>query len=319
MIEKTRSGIEISDSQLAAINRYSRRALTKDELFVFSVILCDNEIDRDLERFPMASLEKLAQLYQGKTGVFDHNPKAEHQSARIFETNLEKGGGTNSLGEDYHCLRAWAYMARCEKNRDLILEIDAGIKKEVSVGCAVEKTVCSVCGADQKTGCSHRKGELYQDKPCHHLLLNPTDAYEWSFVAVPAQKGAGVTKGAAKVYTLDRDAVSLEKLFALPGDVSVSKAQLDALGREFASLKAFAAAGEAHYKDLRKEAVRTALLTHPELDPVLMEEIAGGLPPEKLQALITAFGKTAEKAFPIRLQLARNKTSDEEDLSQYTI
>ena len=33
---------------------------------------------------------------------------------------------------------------------------------------------------------------------CHVVLNQPTDAYEWSFVAVPAQREAGVIKMFAK-------------------------------------------------------------------------------------------------------------------------
>ena len=35
---------------------------------------------------------------------------------------------------------------------------------------------------------------MYKGKLCYGLLKEPTDAYEFSFVAVPAQRGAGVTK-----------------------------------------------------------------------------------------------------------------------------
>ena len=42
----------------------------------------------------------------------------------------------------------------------------------------------------------HIKGEKYDGKPCVGDLIDPTDAYEFSFVAVPSQRGAGVTKSA---------------------------------------------------------------------------------------------------------------------------
>ncbi len=38
------------------------------------------------------------------------------------------------------------------------------------------------------------KGRMYSGKLCHTVLDDVTDAYEWSFVAVPAQVNAGVTK-----------------------------------------------------------------------------------------------------------------------------
>lgn len=185
VIESGAAGI--TPEQLEQIHRYTRRRFTPEELYVFPLILCDNEVDRDLERFDDAALEKLAPLFLGKSGVFDHTPKAAHQTARIFACEVRTEDRLNSLGAPYRCLAAWAYMVRCDKNRDLILEIDAGIKKEVSVGCAVARITCSVCGADTRQGgCGHQKGESYDGVPCHHLLQDPTDAYEWSFVAVPA-------------------------------------------------------------------------------------------------------------------------------------
>ena len=86
-------------------------------------------------------------------------------------------------------------MVKSEKNKDLILEIDAGIKKEISVGCCVKSKICSICGADHKeSSCLHTPGEIYDDKICFLTLSQPLDAYEWSFVAVPAQINAGVIK-----------------------------------------------------------------------------------------------------------------------------
>ena len=37
---------EVTDKELELINAYSRRKLTKDEVYVFGVVLCDNDIDR---------------------------------------------------------------------------------------------------------------------------------------------------------------------------------------------------------------------------------------------------------------------------------
>ena len=98
------------------------------------------------------------------------------------------------MGDDYYRLKARAYLPVCESNRDIILAIDSGIIKEVSVGCAVGRVVCNVCGEDISM-CTHKKGEVYGSKLCCGELVNPYDAYEWSFVAVPSQKRAGITKG----------------------------------------------------------------------------------------------------------------------------
>ena len=42
---------------LELIGRYTRRPLGAEEVYTFSVRLCDNEIDRDFERFPAQTLE----------------------------------------------------------------------------------------------------------------------------------------------------------------------------------------------------------------------------------------------------------------------
>ena len=185
-----------NEKLLEQLNAFTRREHSIDEVFIFSVILCDNDIDRDYEQFSCASLNKLKELFVGKTGIFDHNASGTNQTARIFSTEvLADCGKLNSLGEPYTYLKANAYMIRTDSNADLIKEIDGGIKKEVSVSCTASIQKCSVCGANlNKKACSHIKGKTYNGKLCYVILDDITDAYEWSFVAVPAQKNAGITK-----------------------------------------------------------------------------------------------------------------------------
>ncbi|MEG2234618.1 MAG: hypothetical protein RRZ42_08295, partial [Oscillospiraceae bacterium] len=189
------------DGELALINEQTRRTLSEDEVFAFSVVLCDNEIDRDFERFSVDCLHELAKLYVGKTGIFDHSHKGSDQCARIFKTAVETvEGKINTLGEAYVRLTARAYMPICDKNKDLMLEIDAGIKREVSVGCSTKVSRCSICGATSPGSCGHKKGRTYRNMLCYSQIENPTDAYEWSFVAVPAQPAAGVIKAFKNTY-----------------------------------------------------------------------------------------------------------------------
>ena len=48
---------------LECINQYTRRPFTEQEVYTFSVVLCDNEIDRDFERFSVEALHTLSQLF----------------------------------------------------------------------------------------------------------------------------------------------------------------------------------------------------------------------------------------------------------------
>ncbi len=185
-----------NESLLSKLNQFTRRTHTEEEVFLFDVKLCDNEIDRDGERFSLSALEQLKELFVGRTGIFDHDPKGHNQTARIFDTELvQLPERKTSAGEDYTYLKGHAYMVRTEANRDLISEIDGGIKKEVSISCAATSRTCSVCGKDRMgQSCTHQNGLSYHGKLCHTVLSDITDAYEWSFVAVPAQREAGVTK-----------------------------------------------------------------------------------------------------------------------------
>ena len=183
-------------TNLEKINQFTRRELSEEEVYLFDVILCDNNIDRDCEAFSEKALEQMQKLFIGKTGIFDHNPKSAGQTARIYDTELFRSPDLLTKdGRPLISLKAHAYMIRTSSNADLIKEIDAGIKKEVSVSCHAGKQICSICGADRKNAsCRHVPGKYYGQKLCFTVLDDIQDAYEWSFVAVPAQPAAGVTK-----------------------------------------------------------------------------------------------------------------------------
>ena len=151
---------------LALINQLARRELTADEVYTFAVRLCDNDIDRDFERVDDEALEELAGLFVGVSGVFDHQWSARGQAARIYRAQLAGDDSVRTQdGRPYRYLKGWAYMVRTKDNEGLIAEIDAGIKREVSVGCAVDRVVCSICGQDL-ADCPHQKGEEYDGRLC---------------------------------------------------------------------------------------------------------------------------------------------------------
>ena len=170
--------------QLEAINALAKAELTAEQVYVFSLRLCDDQVDRDFERFDTGALAGLAKLFIGKTGILDHQWSAGNQVARIFETEVVREDRVSYI-------KAWAYIRRGGRAEELIADIEAGILKEVSVGCAMGMAVCSVCGSEYGS-CGHHKGEHYDGQLCCAILREPMDAYEFSFVAVPAQRDAGV-------------------------------------------------------------------------------------------------------------------------------
>lgn len=172
--------------ELALINLQSMRTLSADEVFTFKIAACDNQVDRDFERFSDDALESLAALFVGKPMLFDHKWSAASQTARVYAGTVEQTGTARRV-----VLRA--YMLRSDQTAPVIAAIEGGILREVSVGVAVSAHTCSVCGGDYLE-CAHRRGREYDGKQCHVVLSGVTEAYELSFVAVPAQREAGVVK-----------------------------------------------------------------------------------------------------------------------------
>lgn len=187
---------ELNENDIELIKRFSLlNEIDTSKIFTFKVALCNNEIDRDFECFSKNSLEQLAVLFLGKTGIKDHSMKSNDQVARLYKTEVVESEDLTSYGEKQAELIGYAYMVRTKENASLIEEIELGIKKEVSVSCAIGSPICSVCGKDlRKDRCEHRPGMEYDGKMCFVMLENPKDAYEFSFVAVPAQIGAGTKK-----------------------------------------------------------------------------------------------------------------------------
>ena len=254
--------------ELALINALARRELEAGEVYTFALRLCDNDIDRDFERFDDGTLDELAPMFVGVSGVFDHQWSARGQTARIYRTQVVGGDGTLTAdGRPCRFLKGWAYMMRTEENASLIAEIDGGIKREVSVGCAVERVVCSICGQELDC-CPHEKGEEYDGQVCHGVLTGAADAYEWSFVAVPAQRKAGVIKSAGR--RLEDEA---------------------RLGRKY-------------LKSLRHEMVRLAGIAEPEAGHALLEKVAGRLDEEELLGLIKLYRGKVDGMLAPRVQLS---------------
>lgn len=189
------TGMPVTDEELELINKQALEPLTAEQVFVFKIAVCDNEVDRDFEVFPTSTLKQLAPMFVGRTIMKDHQAKADNQVARIYATEVAQGTGTTKNGETYAQLVARCYMAKTASNADMITEIQAGIKREVSVGCGIGKAICSICGLDNREAyCKHWGGREYDGKQCYFKLEKAIDAYEVSFVAVPAQPAAGVTK-----------------------------------------------------------------------------------------------------------------------------
>ena len=318
---------EPSDKDIELISRYTRKTPEKEKIYTFSVILCDNEIDRDGERFSVESLDTLCGLFTGVTGISDHSMKSSDQMARIYRTQvITDGSKITAAGEKYTYLKAWCYMLRTEKNKELIEEIDGGIKKEVSVSCSCEAKICSVCGKEIRSReCNHTVGTLCGGKKCHAVLTNPTDAYEWSFVAVPAQRNAGVSKSMNKtgaknyVCTSSDPEEVIKSAMKATGEVTFTSEQVKAFGKYFEGLKADAVTGRSTREKAEKEIISLSAFTLPDCDTPMLKSILGKLTGDEVLMLRKALGNRAEKLAVFTEALAQDKQKSFNDNSHFRI
>ena len=271
------SGIPTA-AQLEAINAQAKGKLTAEQVYVFSLRLCDDQVDRDMERFDTAALPELAKLFIGKTGIVDHRWESRNQVARIFETQVVQEEGVTYI-------KAWAYIRRGGSAQEVIDDIEAGIKKEVSVGCAMGWAACSVCGGEYGT-CGHQKGQYYDGQLCCAILKEPVDAYEFSFVAVPAQPGAGVLK---KMDAGNRTLKELAEEFGVQG--------------EYRSLFKEAQLGRQYRKELENEVVRLCLALELGAEEPVLRGIACSAGAEDLLKLKAALQNRVDAMYPVTTQL----------------
>ena len=267
--------------QMEAINAQAKAALTAEQVYVFSLRLCDDQVDRDGERFDTAALPVLAKLFIGKTGIVDHKWSSDNQVARIFATEVVMDDGVSYI-------KAWAYIRRGGNADEVIADIEAGIKKEVSVGCAMGYSVCSICGSEYGS-CGHPKGQHYDGQLCCAILKEPMDAYEFSFVAVPAQPNAGVLKG------LGSGKRTLKEL----ADEFGAQSEYRALFKE-------AELGRQYKKQVQDDVVRLCLCLELGVDEPTLRAVVEKAGAEELLKLQKALDERVAESYPITCQLGHS-------------
>lgn len=287
VVNSDANALEADDLEL--LEFLGKSDLKREDIYVFRLLLCDNEVDRDFERFDHEALVRLGELFIGKPGIFDHNWSAHEQVARIYKTQVcAVPGVSNADGQPYEGLFARAYMLRGGENDELIRSIEAGIRREVSVSCAVSEKICSICGESYDT-CVHQKGAEYGGRICHAVLTEPTDAYEWSFVAVPAQRAAGVVK------KYGGEKMDIRKYLESSGSQELIS-RLDELEKQ-------AELGKSYMDKLRAEVVRLGALADCGIEPTTLRSMADKLDEAELLGMKKAYEQKVKDLFPTAAQL----------------
>ena len=146
----------------------------------------------------------------------------------------------------------------------------------------MKRQICSICGRDHSEGaCGHVPGRRYDGQLCYLTLEGAADAYEWSFVAVPAQREAGVVRKGLH-----------------PAGEGL-KSYLERTGArgwlcELETLEKEARLGRDYLEGLRKELVRLACTVETDLDGSLFSGIVQRLEERELLELRRICQKRAD-------------------------
>lgn len=158
------------------INKIAERPLSEDEVYIFSIVLCNNDLEIYYECFSDKALKILAKEYIGKSALIDFHLGESNKDVCIFDTAIITDNTQRTqIGKPLKYVKANVYAIRNDRTARFISEMENGIEKEGSVVCrAVYK--CSICGK-KKSHCTHIKGKIYNNKMCYVILDKVTEVY----------------------------------------------------------------------------------------------------------------------------------------------
>ena len=178
-----------TDAALAAINQFTRRPVTAEEIFVGRAVLANDIYDKSGERFPVTYLERFAETIKGAP-VLEAHDKRRSGVGRWFGATVDKdAAGHSHLITDFYL----------DAKSDVARRVDLGIASEVSIGVSVPRLArtCDLCGKAYEGGCTHNVLEEYGGKTCTLTYggdVRRVRAIEGSFVGVGCQHGAQVMR-----------------------------------------------------------------------------------------------------------------------------
>ena len=158
-----------AQDMLEKISNYYPKRVTLDDVYIFTVKLCDNDIDTERDCFSDESLKDIERLAIGKTGqIYDYK-------ARIFDTRIIVDDDEKTkYGEPRKELYAHCWIERTPQNAEIIQAIADSVTNIATISCSVKHIYCSVCGNNKLR--NHCKCDYGYD-----ILDGVNDVYSWFF------------------------------------------------------------------------------------------------------------------------------------------
>jgi len=193
------AGVEVDrlEEFMAAINRLSIIPLQAEQVYIRSMYLCSDRLClQDWGRFSPAALEQICKLVVGQSVIAGHD-RSRLPIARFFRAEVieRPDDPMDEEGRPVHWVRAWFYWLRgTSGSKDLQLNIDGGIYREVSISWRYRKAVCSICGGAIQQ-CSHVPGREYEEERCTFTIDEVAEVLEGSIVYKGAEPGTRLEGG----------------------------------------------------------------------------------------------------------------------------
>ncbi|MGV6817746.1 MAG: hypothetical protein ACWA44_10830 [Thiotrichales bacterium] len=326
---QTNNGVP-STAQMEQITSYLVGEISEDELYVRTMFLAHNAIDRDQEVISGSLLADLARTLPGK-GLHIRHPmgfdgdtgpgEGRFFWARVLTVTLDEARDLlkessltwPSTETQAQLLEASFYTVRTTDNAQLLKKIDAGIAGDVSIGFTNAQSE-PLHGAE---------GEVIAQ-----LLKGPGEAYEGSLVWLGAQPGARITKAATRapgpgvpksstVKSVRDPSVTARALGKAPETINPSSSSLRdgrVTARAMGLLPSYTASDLKPTK-LRDPKVTQIALGHDELrepkrkttlrDPQVTENALKSVAAAERQAMVAAIAKAREvKQLELEAKLA---------------
>ena len=245
LIAEKRAALEMTqgpfeDEHIELVNQFSQMPLSRNDVYIRSMYLCNDIIDAYASCFTKESLEEICGLIVGESVLKGH----QHSSlpiARFFKAKVVER-------DDHNWVRAWFYWIKdTEGSLDLQRNIDGGIYREVSISWRYQTATCSICSQDIRK-CAHIPGDYYDDELCFYKMSDICEVLEGSLVFKGGQKGTFLTgERSAKSNISDekRNAKKQSRKIAI-------------LEEENRSLSVLAKIGKRRIKEIKQEIIRFA-------------------------------------------------------------
>jgi hypothetical protein len=218
------------DGMMDAINQIALKPLAPEDVAVFRLELCNNQIDSHNSMFPDDELPVIAMKVIGKPLMELHDLRGSLPRGTFFASEVVSDGAKKTVVCD-------VYIPRIEENREAIANIEAGVYREISIGFSFRTPECSVCGKDLRM-CEHVPGREYENasgkRMCYYTMRGILDVLEGSIVP----SGAQGTKILQQIRSGAPDVLSSERAALTEGRIAEFCMKTNEILAELGNLRA---------------------------------------------------------------------------------